>query len=284
MVSWPERKVQDLVRAVKRSARSALRPLTHRPLTQAELVRDLRALGVSPGALLLVHSSLSSLGYVPGGAEGVISALLEAVGPEGTLVLPTHSWEEMAAGCRTFDVLRTGSCVEAITEAFRSWPGVVRSLHPTHSAAAIGPLASWLLAGHQWCITPCGPGSPYVKILDWDGQILFLGTTLDSNTAFHAIEALEQVPYLMSPIPDRFRVIADDETSHDMLVYRHRTGIARRLGDLEGWLIERGILRAGQVGPARSLLLAGGPFRDALTEAVRNDPTFLLAHPEDLQP
>jgi hypothetical protein len=79
-------------------------------------------------------------------------------------------------------------------------------------------------------------------------------------------------------------VITADGTSHDMLVHRHRAGFARRFGDLEGWLIERGILRAGQVGPARCLLLAGGPFRDALTEAVHNDPTFLLAHPEDLKP
>src|SRR5262249_17025747 len=151
-------------------------------------VRDLRALGIRPGGLLLVHSSLSSLGFVPGGVETVVRALIEVVGLRGTLVLPAHSWDEMEAGGRTFDVLRTETCVGAIPEAFRRRPGVVRSMHPTHSVAATGPLAAWLIADHESCATPCGPGSPYAKFLDRDGQILFLGTTLNSNTAFHTIE------------------------------------------------------------------------------------------------
>src|SRR5262249_42288298 len=151
-----------------------------------------------PGAVLLVHSSLSALGYVPGGPETVIRALIDSVGPDGTVVVPTHSWQEMEDGSRTFDVRRTGVCVGAIPEYFRRRPGAVRRLHPTHSVAAIGPISDWLTAGHESSETPCGPGSPYVKILDRDGQILFLGTSLKSNTAFHTIEALEKVPYLMS--------------------------------------------------------------------------------------
>jgi aminoglycoside 3-N-acetyltransferase len=271
--------VRGLVRTAKRSAKTALRPLSHPLINRAKLVRDLRDLGVRPGAPLLVHSSLSALGYVPGGPRTVIRALIDAVGPEGTLVLPTHSWEEMESGCRRFDALRTGTCVGAIPESFRSWPGVVRSLHPTHSVAAIGPLADWLTADHESSEAPCGAGSPYAKLLDRDVQILFQGTTLDSNTAFHTIEAMARVPYLLYETPDQFTLIAGDGTSRERPVYRHRAGIPRRFGPLEGWLIERGIVRAGQVGPARSLLLAGALFREALTEAVRNDPTFLLARP-----
>jgi aminoglycoside 3-N-acetyltransferase len=175
-----------------------------------------------------------------------------------------------------FDVRRTRACVGAIPEFVRTRPGVVRSLHPTHSLAAIGPVAPWLTADHESSATPCGPDSPYGKILDQDGQILFLGTTLDSNTAFHTIEALVGVPYLMSRTYDRFTVIAADGTSRELIVARHQAGIARRFGELEGWLIGRGIVRAGQVGPARSLLLAGTAFREVLTEVVRRDPTFLL--------
>jgi aminoglycoside 3-N-acetyltransferase len=274
--------LRGLLRAAKRSAKAALRPLSSRPTTRAKLVRDLRHLGVRPGGLLLVHSSLSALGFVPGGPRTVIRALLEALGPEGTLVIPTHSWEEMAAGCRTFDVRRTGVCVGTIPEYFRSYPGVIRSLHPTHSVAALGPLAGWLTADHESSATPCGAGSPYAKLLDRDGQILFLGATLRSNTAYYTVEALGGAPHLMSGTPDRFTVIAEGGTRHELLIYRHRAGIPRRFEELEGWMTERGILRAGQVGPARSLLIAGTPFRDALTEAVRNDPTFLLVRPQEV--
>jgi len=279
MSQSPELTVEGLLRAAKRSAKAALRPLCHQPVTRAKLVSDLRILGVRPGALLLVHSSLSALGYVPGGPRTVIRALIETVGPEGTLVFPTHSWEEMESGCRTFDVRRTKVCVGAIPECFRSWPGVVRSLHPTHSVAAIGPLANWLTAGHESSGTPCGPGSPYLKILDRDGQILFLGTTLASNTAFHTIEALAGVSYLMSGTGDQFAVIAEDGKSREITFHRHQAGIPRRFAELDGWLIERGIVCTGRVGSADSLLLQGSAFRDALTEAVRLDPTFLLARP-----
>jgi aminoglycoside 3-N-acetyltransferase len=274
--------VRALIRAAKRSAKAVLRPLSQRPITRARLISDIRRLGVRPGALLLVHSSLSSLGYVPGGPETVIRALIDVVGPTGTLVLPTHSWEEMEVfACRTFDVRQTRVCVGAIPEFFRSRPGVVRSLHPTHSVAAIGPLASWLTSDHELSETPCGPGSPYVKILERDGQILLLGATLNSNTVFHTIEALAGVPYLLYDEPNRFTLIAQDGTSRGLTLYRHRPGIRRRLGELEDWLFEREIVRTGQVGPARSLLLAGPRFRDALIEQLRNDPTFLLASSVD---
>src|SRR5205085_4877227 len=104
--------------------------------TRERMSQDLRRLGVRAGGILLVHSSLRSLGFVPGGALTVIRALRDALGPEGTLVLPTHTWEWMSAGSRHFDARTTPSCVGVITETFRGLPGVVRSLHPTHSVAA----------------------------------------------------------------------------------------------------------------------------------------------------
>ena len=110
--------------------------------TQGRITTGLRELGVKPGGILMVHSSLSALGYVPGGTRTVVESLRHALEPNGTLVMPTHSWEVMEKkGCRIFDARSTPSCVGAITEAFRAMPSVKRSLHPTHSVAAIGPLA-----------------------------------------------------------------------------------------------------------------------------------------------
>ena len=94
---------------------------------------DLSALGVRRGGVLLVHSSLRSLGYVPGGAETVIRGLLHALGEEGTLLLPSLSYDHATPRNPYFDIRRTPSNVGAIAEYFRQRPGTLRSMHPTHS-------------------------------------------------------------------------------------------------------------------------------------------------------
>jgi aminoglycoside 3-N-acetyltransferase len=128
----------------------------------AALAADLRALGVLPGATLVVHSSFKSLGAVPGGIETVIQGLLLAIGKDGTLLMPA-----LSATLRTpaiFDVLATPARVGAIPEFFRTRPGTLRSLHPTHSVCAVGQQARALLAEHLLACTPprssgrCWPG------------------------------------------------------------------------------------------------------------------------------
>src|SRR5262249_15671446 len=115
-----------MLRRSKRMGKKLLRPLMNPWLTRGRIVADLQELGLKSSGILLVHSSLSALGVVAGGARTVIDALGESLGTQGTLVLPTHSWEVMDSGCRVFDVRQTPSCVGAITEKFRAMPGVVR--------------------------------------------------------------------------------------------------------------------------------------------------------------
>jgi aminoglycoside 3-N-acetyltransferase len=261
----------------KHFAKHALRALSRHHLTQQQLVTQLQLVGVKPGGTLLVHSSLSSLGFVAGGAKTVIWALMESIGAEGTLVLPTHSWVEMDAGCRTFDVRQTRSCVGIIPEVFRSLPGVIRSLHPTHSVAATGPAASRLIEGHEDARTPCGPGTPYLKALDQDCQILFLGVDLQCNTAFHTIEAVAELPYLMNRDPDQFTIIDYRARAFQRSVFRHQPGISRRFRELEGPLSREGIIRSGQIGEARALLIGGAAFRDFMIEMIGANPSILLA-------
>ncbi|MGO9115864.1 MAG: AAC(3) family N-acetyltransferase [Thermoguttaceae bacterium] len=263
------------------TARRVLRPIVKPWFNRVEAVGELRALGVPEGGTLLVHSSLSSLGYVPGGAETIIRVLLDAIGAKGTLVLPTHTWRQMNTGCRTFDARNTPSCVGALTEVFRRMPRVVRSLHPTHSVGALGARAIELTRGHESAPTPCGTDTPYARILDGDGQVLLLGVGLGSNTAFHTVEALAEVSYLMQSQPERFTVIDASGNGRELLVTRHANGIARRFEAMGAFLQKHGILKLGQVGPAGSMLLDGRKFCQVLVSALRQDPTFLLAKNTD---
>lgn len=268
---------RSLLRLARRVAAKGLRPLSHRWLTRPRIAHDLRRLGVRPGGILLVHSSLSALGYVPGGPTAVLGALRDVSGPEGTLVFPSHSWEEMEAGGRTFNVTQTRGCVGAIAEAFRHVPGAVRSLHPTHSVAALGPLARELTAGHERAATPCGAGTPYVRALERDCQILFLGIGLEYNTAFHTVEALAKVPYLLYDRPDDFTLVDASEEVHLVPFVRHRARVPRRFGALESLLLGRRLLDKGFVGQASCLLVRGRAFLEYLLPVVLRDPEFLLA-------
>jgi len=237
----------------------------------------LHRLGVQNGGILLAHSSLAALGFVVGGPKTVIGALLDAIGPKGTLVFPTHTWEWVDSGCRIFDVCNTKCCVGAIPEAFRSFPGMLRSLHPTHSVAAVGPEAKWLINGHEHSPTPCGEGTPYARLLERDGQILLLGTGLQSNTAFHTIEALVEARYLLRDEPDEFTIIDQFGRKHSVSVRCHLPGVARCFPAMESMLLNQGIAKKGRVGSGPALLIAGLAFRNVMMRALQETPTLLLA-------
>lgn len=158
-----------------------------------QILFSLKLMEIQPGDILLVHSALSSIGLVEGGADTVIDALLDAIGPEGTLVMSTLTgWDA------PFDPANTPSAVGAISENFRKRPGVLRSLHPVHSVAALGPKAAYIVQGHELCETGCGPGTPYMKIAELSGKILLLGVDMDRNTMMHTLEELIDARFLLT--------------------------------------------------------------------------------------
>lgn len=186
--------------------------MADRPATVESLTDDLRRLGVTRGMTVMVHSSMSRLGYVCGGAYAVVAALLAAVGPEGTLAMPTHStalsdpaewenppvpegwWATIRDTMPAFDAALTPTRqMGAIVECFRHVAGVRRSDHPTVSAAAVGPKTDDLLSGHT-LEHGLGESSPQARLHDLDGHVLLLGVTHANNTSLHLAEYRSSAP------------------------------------------------------------------------------------------
>ncbi|WP_458188800.1 aminoglycoside N(3)-acetyltransferase [Haladaptatus sp. NG-WS-4] len=176
------------------------------PVTVDSIASDLRSLGVEAGQTVLVHSSLSSLGWVCGGAPAVVDALQRVVGKRGTVVMPTHSpgnrdptnmnnpsvpdsWyetvREQMPPYRPAVTPTQG--VGAVPECFRSYPDVRRSAHPQHSFAACGTDAEFVTEDHSYDYS-LGDESPLARVYDLDGKILLLGTSHATNTSLHLAE------------------------------------------------------------------------------------------------
>ena len=160
------------------------------------LVKDLQNLGLKKGDSVVVHSSLKSMGYVEGGADTVIDALIEVVGSEGNVLFPALSWTPCTTTLK-FDINETPSCIGYISNVFRKREGVLRSFHPTHSVCAYGKNALELTKDHRLDDTPVGPNSPYRKLIGLNGKILFLGCGPRPNTFMHGVEEVGNAPYCL---------------------------------------------------------------------------------------
>ena len=274
--SRPQRPSHGRFRWAKRLAKGVLRVSNIPWISEQRLVRDLEAIGIRRGGSLLVHSSLSAIGRVRGGAAAVISSLLAVLGPDGTLVMPAHTWKWANCGTREFDVRKTPSCTGSIAEAFRIRPDAVRSLHPTHSVAAIGRSAAELVAEHEIADTPCGLGTPYARLLDAGGQILLLGVSLRRNTCFHTVESLASAPYLMKEKSDEFTITGYDGRTSQVFIRMHAPAVACRFAEMRNVLLDEHALREHRVGKAPSMLIDGPAFRDYFVATIAADPTFLL--------
>jgi aminoglycoside 3-N-acetyltransferase len=239
------------------------------------MVRDLAGLGVREAGVLLVHSSLKSLGPLPDGPETAVEALIAALGSKGTLLMPALSYETVNAENPLFDVANTPSCVGALPEFFRKRSGTMRSVHPTHSACGTGTHAAQMLGEHSRDVTPCGPHSPYFKLNAAAGQILFIGCGLKPNTSMHAVEELVEPPYLYSGWVD-YRITLADGSETAMRARRHGfKGWLQRYDRIETVMAGQGI-RTGKVLTADCFLLEAPTFWRKACQAIKEAPLFFV--------
>jgi len=233
------------------------------------LVQDLLGLGVKPGGILLVHTSFSKVKPVAGGPTGLISALRSAIGPQGTLVMPSMSYDDD----HPFD--KTSSpCPEMgiVADTFWRLPGVLRSDN-NHAFAAVGPLAEKIVAPHP-IDNPHGLNSPVGRVYEMDGQVLLLGVEQDSNTTIHLCENRAGVRYRR----DKYITVLKDgvPTRFD---YREIDHCCQNFSLVDGWLDERGLQRRGKVGHAEARLIFSRDIVPVVTEQLKMKETTFL-HPQ----
>jgi aminoglycoside 3-N-acetyltransferase len=240
----------------------------------ARLARDLRRLGVRPGGVLMVHTRMSALGWVVGGSETVVRAILDVLGPDGTLAAYA-SWQEHVYHAEDWPAEHRDAYVAdppafdpatgevdreygRIPERVRTWPGALRSAHPEASVAAVGARAAWLTAEHPED-DGYGPRSPFARLVEADGQVLMLGAPLDTVTLLHHAEAMARVAgkrtvtYRVALAGDgglRERTYTDIDTSRGAFPY-DRLGLEEdEFAVIAGAALDAGIGVRGTVGDA----------------------------------
>ena len=238
------------------------------------IASDAKKLGINEGDTLLVHSSLRSLnGATP---DEVIDGLRIALGKDGTLVFPTLSYLNCNPNNPNFDYYNTKSNVGALPEYFRTKvSGAVRSMNPTHSCSAIGKNAEYIISGHKEDITPCGANSPFYRLMQLGGKILFIGCGMRPNTSMHGVEELSVPDYLYG---DDFEYTMTDKegNTYKTICKSHGfKGVSQRYERLAN-LLNEDELKVGLIYTAESHLVYTPAMWEKADKKYREDPHYFI--------
>jgi aminoglycoside 3-N-acetyltransferase len=245
--------------------------------TKNDLLNHLEKLNIDSQGTLMVHVSYKAIGDVEGRGDTVLDVLTEYM-QSGLLVLPTHTWMVNSDNPVT-DVLYSKSCVGVLTELFRNRPNVYRSLHPTHSLAAIGKGAESFVAGEEKISTPCGEGGAYYKLWERNAQILLIGVNFTRNTFIHGVEEWDGAEGAISrDITDLYVVNKEGQRIHTPQ-YRHcAPNGSETFSKLEPQAIQESILTIGRFGDATARLMSAVPLRKLIAEILQGDSRYLLRY------
>jgi aminoglycoside N3'-acetyltransferase len=237
-------------------------------MSNEELVRQLLELGVEPGGILIVHTAFSKVAPVEGGPLGLIEALRSALGPSGTLLMPSMSddddipFDPRTAACRSLGI---------VADSFWRLPGVLRSDNP-HGFAAYGPAAAALTRPHSLDV-PHGRDSPPDRVFELGGQILLLGVGHDANTSVHLAEAIAGVRYRT---PKHLTLLVEGQAVRH--AYAETDHCCENFQKLDAWLERAGKQRRGRVGNAEARLMRSRDLVDTAVLELCADETVFL-HP-----
>ena len=237
---------------------------TFRSYGPAELAVCLRSLGIREGDILMLHSAYKESSGFKGSPGAVAECFLQVLGESGNLLmvsLPTTGASyEYLGRTKVFDVRRTPSRMGLVSEFFRRRDDVVRSLHPSHPVLAHGPQAQWIVEGHESCLFPCGPDTPFDRAVELDGKLVFFDCQLNKMTFFHWLEhRIQDRVDLPLYGKDLFEVRVVDQHGKEAVVRTYafsKEAIQRRRAHLlhdELW--KRGLVRRGRIGNTEILVV-----------------------------
>lgn len=256
--------------------KSRFKPLIVRYLLgfdSGKFIRAIQELGVSPGDVIMLHSSWSQYNGYRGRPADLIRSLMDYLGPDGVLIMPSLSYQNQSSkdfllAGTPMDVRRSPSRMGLLSEVFRRGKDVVRSLSPTHPLLAWGNRAEELLAGHERCPVPFGKASPFDKLLSWNGKILTLDAPFSTITYTHFLEDrisenLDFPFYEPEAMPGS---VVDYDGNRLEIPVRVIGGLANRLRceqRLVQVLEDDGIIKKARVGNTRLMLIEVGAMTAA---------------------
>ncbi len=239
-------------------------------MTPNAIADQLRALGVTPGGVLQVHTSFRAVRPVEGGPAGLIEALLVAVGPDGTVVMPSWTGDDD----HVFDPAATPADPDlgVVADAFWRQPEARRSDHP-FAWAAVGPQAAHIV-GAAMTLPPHSAKSAVGRVHDLDGQVLLLGVGHDADTSLHLAELMAGVPYRL---PYHITVLKDGVPTR--IDYGENDSCCARFALADDWLRADGLQREGPVGHATARLFRSRDVVALACAALKEDPLLFLHDP-----
>lgn len=218
---------------------------------------------------------MKAIGEVEGGGDTVLDAFIEYMQDDGLLIFPTHTWEQINDEYNVFNPLTEPSCVGILTNLFMKRPGVIRSLHPTHSVAALGKDAKEYTSGEEAFDTPCSRQGCWGKLYDRKAKILFLGSSLKKNTFIHGVEEWNQIPDRLMKKPRQLKIISPDGRTIDRPFHSHAFSggdISQNYDKMLAPYIHYGIASSGKIGDAESVLCDAVGMADLTTKYLQRNP------------
>lgn len=244
-----------------------------------DIVEKFSSSGLKQGDIILVHSSLKSFGYVEGAQFSIIEGLMECIGNEGTLVVPTLTGkrEDSRLNPPIFDVKNTPCWTGIIPETVRKMPNAVRSYHPTHSVAAIGHRKYEITEGHEYTKSPCDEKSPYFKIAKNGGYIILIGVDEESNTCIHSCEEISKVPYhLQSENTESIITGYNNDKIRIINKLHNWEKPATDFNKLDDIYYNKGIMNILKIGNAIIRIIDAKLMFEYTIEILKENPLFLL--------
>jgi aminoglycoside 3-N-acetyltransferase len=246
----------------------------------SQLISDLQQCGIEEGDSVLVHTSFSKIGFVVGGPKTIVDALLKVIGPSGNLLMPSSPnggyQLDYIQSLKEFDVQNDLSRMGAVTEYFRKLPGVIRSESPTEPVCCYGPKASWFTSGHLGELTPYTKNSPFARLAEVKGKILYIGVTLDNaGTSLHVLE--DAVSDFKFPVyySEIFHVSIKQTNGNlvpvSVKVHNPEQSAKRKCDELLPLFESTGVMKRTTIGQAKTLVFDASKMWEVMIEQYHSN-------------